>query len=221
MSRLFCAVLVLVTFSVHAQFSAPPVIISEGTESHAAAPTHFEFGMYFFAKEATIAESMDAVSRSVNLFEKEIEKEELGATEITKTTPALQDIHSTRVSVYVSLRFDVRILPDEEDRLGSFGALCDEVLALSKQFNAVATGPIFDVDDKKFHEREAVQRATESALYRAEAVAELMQSQIYEVESVKVDSVEWIQESDDPHKRATLDRMLCDVRVTVSYRHQP
>ena len=221
MLRFVCLACVFVAFSAHAQLSMQPVITSSGTTHYVATPTYFEFGFYFIAKEETIAKSIDSVASSVRQFEKALEEDELVPSVLSKTGPSLRDIHSTAVTTYIRLRFDSRIIPDDKDRLGSFGAFCDEIAALGERFKATASGPIFGVDDLEVHERSAVQQATENALYRAEAIAELMNSSIFEVEEVKVDSVEWNAESKDATLRPTIDQVVCEAHVTVTYRHQP
>ena len=221
MTRVCYFLFVLTALNAHAQFAAPPVITSTGEEQLTVVPTYFEFGFNFVAKEETIAKSIDTVAASIFQFKKYVEESEFGGVIVSESGPRLRDIHSTFVVSYLVLRFDARILPEEKDRLGSFGALCDEIVELSKRFNATAAGPLFGVEDEQTSERTAVQRATENALFRAEAIAELMSTRIYEVEKVEVDSVEWIAESIDPLMQPTIEQIVCDARVTVTYRHEP
>jgi uncharacterized protein YggE len=77
------------------------------------------------------------------------------------------------------------------------------------------------VDNPESFEQETVQRATENALFRADAIAAIMKSQIFAVRSVTISDVRWIRSTNDPETAPNLDRLVCAARVDVVYSLAP
>jgi uncharacterized protein YggE len=223
-SRSIVCVLIAVSVSMSASaqdLTSPPVITSTGIADYRVAPTRVEFSMEYITEDAPFEIAM----RQASAFEAEVRlamvELKLEAMSITARAPRIPNVSESTTVTYITLIFEVPSAADSGDQAEDFGALCDTMIAVADAVSGNLSGPFLLADIKEPHERIAVQHATENALLRAAPVAELMSSQIYEVEKVDIKSVEWIATSEDQDAAPTLDGVTCRATVEVTYRHQP
>ncbi len=194
---------------------------SKGKGTVAAQPERVEFVLKFrvtgetFEKAVIKAEPLEKKLReALNDFEPAALDIALGAIQVRSLSPP--QVYQDAV-----VRFPIQRRASGKDRATAFAKLCDRINTIASELNAGVRGPILGVDNPESFEQETVQRATENALYRADAIAAIMKSQIFAVQSVTISDVRWIRSTEDPETAPNLDRLVCDARVDVVYSLAP
>ncbi len=211
----------LVSLGVAAGAAAQPVLLSTiekmGTATVDVPPDYVTFWLH---KEATGSTFVEAVRASLEfgpVLRKELAKQELGPFELTLSAPAIPDTEKRGVWVSAQVQLSMNPFNNRETGPEMFAAVCDKMAALAPTLECFVEGPILGVQDPSAVEQAAVGLATENALPLAQAIAELMNSQIVAVDHVIVEECVW---NADPDTKATLPdmrRITCTARVRVTY----
>lgn len=206
-----------------AQGDAEPLhtIANEGTATVSAEPTHADF---WFTSSAT-GENLRAAAETALAFEEKLKKSfesnELEPASTTVSGLGIPDLHVNKALVSARVRFSLSLYSDAEKRSLSFASLCDTIRKVGESLRCSTEGPFLGIDDPEAVEQEAVARATENAFHRADTAANLMNSQIFDVQEVVVLSVEWNPPGDPLPAQPDVMRLTCAARVKVVYRYAP
>ena len=196
-------------------------IQAEGTATLLAQPERVEFVLKFREEGLTFEEAARKVESVEEALRSALEEADLSPLEISLGALQIRRLSQPVVEVSAILHFPIRRLVDDADRAAEFAKLCDRINGIARDVKAVAEGPILKVDNPEGFEQEALQRATENALYRADAISAIMKSQIYAVQSVEILGVEWVRSAGDPATAPDLDRLACVAKVNVVYSLAP
>jgi len=220
MPRGLCAVLsILITATVEAvaQPEAPPLIENEGVGIIEIEPDYAEFWLTKKAAGDSFEEAAKLVSGFEEALKAKLEELELVPYSTAVSGVSIPDIEKKEAVVSARLRFSLSSMPGGEDRVAAYGKLCDDVTKLAAATGAVLEGPFLGYGDEQRIEQQAVARATENALYKADAVASIMQSQIIAVQHVEIREVSWDSTSERVDTVPDIRRISCEARVLVSY----
>lgn len=224
MRRLFAAIAVtLLSGAATAQVTTPPpTVTSDGEAFVIAAPTFADFWFVASRAEATNLEAANVALGFRQAVQAQIDERALKPISVESagvTIPAAED-HAAAAAVRV--RFPVAQFASNDEKIKSFATLCDQLdetrAALADAYGCLLRGPILGVEDAEETEQQAVSRATENALYKADAVASLLQSQVYAVQAVEVLRAEWLLEAqENPEHAPSTTEVTCHAQVRVVY----
>lgn len=203
------------------QVVAPPIISSSNTANYRIAPTRVAFQVRGRFEHDSFQKSSEEALLFPAALNKALETLKLEPVSTQANAPHIGDISYPLMTTMTEVVFALPILSDPLERAAGFARLCDDMLKAAATVNGEVSGPRLFVNEKKRHEHNAVQQATESALIHAQSVADLMETDIYEVEAVRIVTVEWVESSGNRETAPTLDGISCVVESVVSYRHQP
>lgn len=216
--------LILLTVSAMpavSQVVTPPIISISNTAKYRIAPTRVAFQVHGRFEQ----ESFQASSEQARLFSaalnNALETLKLKPLSTQVNAPHIGDISYPLITTTTDVVFELPILSDPLERAAGFARMCDDMVKVAATVNGELSGPRFFVNETIRHEHNAVQQATESALIHAQSVADLMKTDIYEVEAVRIVTVKWVESSGNQETAPTLDGVSCVVESVVSYRHQP
>jgi hypothetical protein len=121
----------------------------------------------------------------------------------------------------VWVRYPAPVFHNAIDPEEQFGTFVQRIRNLGKQAGCRVLGPFFEPADREVHEQETIARATEQALYKAEAAARVLRTRIYTVEKIEVLEIEWFHEAelapDKDEPVASVRGVPCRARVKVTY----
>lgn len=214
------AVLLAVS-AVWAQVSPSPIVENTGYATVYGIPSHAEFWLHYEA----LGENIEAAMTKAIAFGEELQKQlvqaELQPGESGLDAPAIppeQTAGEEKVVVISSwLRFP--LAPFSKPDVGplQFARLCDKVSALGVALGCRVSGPHLEVADKDSLSRAAVTAATENAFSAAEAIAGVLRSAIFAVDSVQILDIEYNQPLETQTYEPTLKQVSCTARVRVVY----
>lgn len=209
------------SWTVFAQNTPPSTITSTGEASQHAAPTHVEFQFSASFEETTLVSSTEKANAFPAQFRETVKTRKLDESQLTFRLPSVNSVNSNVVTVHGTMRFSLPGATDPDDLVLEYAALCDAVAALGKAAHAIVHGPKLIVEDSDLFEQQTLKRATENALYKADAVAQILNTRIYEVRSVEIQELRWHLDKKDPKTAPGLDRLTCTAKVSLTYLHQP
>ena len=196
-------------------------ITSTGEASENVNPTHIEFQFSVLFEENSLVGSTGKAIAFPDTFRELIEKRNLDESQLTFRSPYVDSVNSSEVTVRGTMRFPLPGGTDLEEQILKYAALCDAVAALGKAAQASIEGPQLIVKDADLFEQETLKRATENALYKADAIAQILNTQIYEVKSVEVQELLWNTDTNNTDTAPGIDRLTCSAKVSLTYLHQP
>ena len=219
MTRTLCGLLLGCFAAVAAaQDFATPTIVSEGTATISVQPEFVSFGIERYAG----GESAKAAVAEANAFEEELraalDEAELTAAEFT--LGAVTFVDRTSVRRRADLRFSMGGFDTPDDRANHVADLVDRVSAVCDKLEAGSWGPYLEPASKETAEQTAVERATENALYRADAIATLIAGQIMSVVQATIVDVSWGDSNEEKGGEfglGTVKALECTARVEVAY----
>lgn len=217
------AVVMACTFalSAHGQTDPPPTIDCVGTADISFEPDYVEFWLTFRAS----GDSLEQAVEKTLPFEKKLldalDDSDFRGADVTMSGVGISDLLENRTIMSARVRFAVPRAVDAEERALEFASLCDEVKRIGGALESIAEGPFLGVNEAEAAEQDAIARATENALYKADAVAALMESNIYAVQTVSVLDVKWNDPGTPPTAVPDIVRITCKARVKVVYKYSP
>lgn len=221
MGALVCAVQLVAALTPYAaaQNDSLSTIDAAGEASVSTQPDYVDFWLTFRATANTFEESArKAVPFEENLT-KALEKKELVPASVVVSGLSIPSMNVPEAVVSARVRVQLLRFSPDEDKGVAFGALCDTIAGIAKTLGCAVEGPELQSDERETLEQDAVARATENALYRADAIAALMDSEIYAVQSVSVLDVKWSSATGEKDTLPDLKRITCTARVKVVYRY--
>ncbi len=221
MRKLFSTVLVLGVFQMGWTQDLPPTIEGEGVATIEAQPERVEFTLKFHLTGESFEEAAQKAAPLEDSLTEALENFDPPASAVTFGAIRIRSLSPSAVDVSAIIRFPIRRLADAAECTAAFAKLFDRMNKLARQLSATVEEPTLGVDNPEGFEQEAVQRATENAFFRADAVAAIIKSQIYAVRSVKILDVEWVRSAEDPATAPDLDRLVCAASVQVVYALAP
>ena len=205
-----------------AQSGATQVITSTGDAQGKAIPTHLEFQILATFDEGSFAKGIAAANAFPAKLKEALKANDLESAVVTSRVPAIDEINSNQVIARTSLRIPAPSGANSPDELLlKYATMCDAVIELSKSTQAEIAGPVLTTDNAELVEQDTLKRATENALYKADAIAQILNTHIFEVQSVVIDSLTWHSETDDVSIAPGVDSLTCSAKVTLTYLHQP
>ena len=214
--------LLLLPIAASAQTEAAATIDSVGVATIDVTPDYVEFWLTLRASAASLTESAQSVLPFRDRLTAELEKGQLLPSSVNVSGASIPDANENDVVVSARVRFPISQSSNREDKTQTFAATAQKMRAVGKSLGCTLDGPFLGVEQTEPIEREAVARATENALYKADAVAGLMESPIFEVESVSVLEVVWNREALAPVPTSQdVERITCTGRVKVVYKFAP
>ena len=207
------------------QAEQPATIISEGEGTVNVPPAVVALELTVTQQGDTFAAAMQPLVDFEDQLRAAFQDAELKPLEVTVSGVRLTQLESTKTAtITATIRFDMAPITTAESPAEEFAARIDQIHAVA---TAVAGGelsdPTFEAADPQTLEQDAVSRATENALYRADAVATLMESRIYAVQRVHIQEVQWLtgDAAALPAEMPSLDNITCRARVEVEYLYAP
>jgi uncharacterized protein YggE len=214
---------VLLSATAWAQVATPPpTVTSDGEAFVTAAPA---FADFWFMAQRIDATNLDAATVALGFrqaVQAQLEERALKPLSVQGSGVQVHAPNVNTAAVSVRVRFPVVQFASNDEKVKAFATLCDEAAAirsaLEEQFGCALRGPILGVENPEDAEQQAVSRATENALYKADAVASLLQSQVFAVQAVDVLGTEWLLEPQaDPEHAPSVTEVTCRGRVRVVY----
>jgi uncharacterized protein YggE len=102
-----------------------------------------------------------------------------------------------------------------------FAGLCDNLRAVAAQVGTSIDGPLLIVSDDDGIVRSAVTKATENAYPPAEAIARELNSNVYAVAAVTVESLVWNAAPEVRAAQPAIRQVSCTATVRVAYEVVP
>ena len=200
------------------QVEAPPIVESDGDAQIEVPPAYAEFSLEYRRMETTLKASTNRVLRFEEDLRKALKQADLLPISVRVSGVRFDGLPDTQARVLAHVRFTVDPLSTPEDRAHRTAEVSDSLHEIAKLLNAEIKGPYYGIDNKEAVEQEAIARATENALYKADAVALVMNISIVAVQSVRVLDVNWGQEAATAgERRADADRLVCTARTRIVY----
>jgi uncharacterized protein YggE len=194
---------------------------SNGRATVAAQPERVEFVLKFRVRGETFEEAVTKAEPLEEKLREALDDFEPAALDIALGAIQIRSLSPPQVYQDAVVRFPIQRRTSGKDRATAFAKLCDRINTVASELSADVRSPVLGVDNPESFEQETVQRATENALYRADAIAAIMKSQIFAVQSVTISDVRWIHSTEDPETAPNLDRLVCAARVNVVYSLAP
>ncbi|MFO7975351.1 MAG: SIMPL domain-containing protein [Candidatus Hydrogenedentota bacterium] len=193
-------------------------ITSSGEASIETAPDRAEFWLYFKVTGTTLEEAAQKIKNiQVNTL-RLLKDREITPLETVFTAPNIPDANTRTVTFAMRVQFTVgRLATGVDEPVFKIAELCDAMRGVAEHTDALLTGPILNVSQKKDVERNAIMRAMENALPHAEAAAESMSTDIATILDVRVVQVAWNQEPDYAADQPDSQRAVCQAKVDVVY----
>lgn len=209
----FCAL----AFGVCAQEGAVPVILSRGEATVDTIPTYADFWLHKKASGETNLEAVEKASDLETRINKELETRSLSPKEAVLSGMAFGEAASREASVSVRLRFNATPFSTATEGPKDFAKLCDTLNELATALGCDLQGPKLGTTDEQSVSDAAVARAVEKAYAGARAAAEIMEAQIFAVNSVEVVGLVWNAAPDAASVQPDIRRLTCTATVKVGY----
>lgn len=212
-----CCSLVVVLAAASVAQVAQSTITNEGKATVFAMP---EFADFWITKTIE-GPSREELAAALRRFPAElriaIDEAALKPVQIESSSPRITGVDANGGEALALLRFSISRMQGDEESAKAFGRLLDQVKALAEKLGAKIEGPNLEASQPETVEQDAVSRATENALYRADAIAALMGARILAVQSAKVVEVTWDRGRESGNALTGMDRIECTARVEVTY----
>ena len=144
--------------------------IESGGSATVPIPADFaEFWLTFKTKDLELVEGAKKSLAFEDSLRKALEAAELSPILIQVSGVGIPDLNENVTVVTGRVRYRLSHYTTQEDRTLSFAGLCEKMRAVGASLQCITEGPGLGVDEKEAIEQEAVARATENALYHAEA----------------------------------------------------
>lgn len=207
--------------SVSARGVEAPTITSRGEASSTVLPTRLEFKLQAsYAGDGLESAMADALGLPEQ-FEELLNERGLEKVDVVFRSPMISNAGDGVVEVKGTLRVGVPRGSDREEQAIRFAELCSDLVSLGRELNVAIGGPELVVEEREVVEQETLKRATENALYKADAIALVLKTQIYEVQSVDVVELVWHDDISDAENGPGLDGVTCSATVSLTYLHSP
>lgn len=202
-----------------AQDESFPTVESIGEARIEVPPAYTEFSLELRKTDSTLEASADQVLLFEENLRKTLKKEDLLTASIQMSGVHFDGLPSTEAAILARIRFTLDPHATPGTRARRTAKVSDGMLKLAALLDCEVRGPFYGVDDREAIEQEAIARATENALYKADAVAMVMNVSIVAVQSVRVLEVNWGQEDAAAGaERADAKRLVCTARTKIVYR---
>ncbi len=205
---------------VHAQEELETTISSEGTATIEVEPAVAVFRMVRSVTGATtVAAAAETALGLETALKESLAEKSLIPESVEMMGVRVVDIETKTVETSATIRFPLEgATPDS--RAKNLAALCDDVASVAKKVECKLEGPFLEPLDREAQEQVAITRATENALYKADAAAAAMQSRIEIVRTAVVEETSWDTEGPLGAVPADSLRLLCHARVKMVYKIQ-
>lgn len=203
------------------EIEALHAITSEGSAVVSVAPSVVDFWLTSRFAGDSLREAAEKALAFEEKLKELLESRELKPDSLTVSGVSIPDLKVKEAVVSARVRFALSLYSDAEERSLSLAKLCDAVRELGDALKCSAEGPFLGVAEREGVEQDAVARAVENALSKADAVSSLMDSQIVDVQEVVVQGVEWNPAGEPLPTLPDVQRLTCQARVTVVYRYMP
>lgn len=203
-------------FSAPAQ-DAVPVILSPGEATVDTIPTYADFWLHKKASGETNLEAVEKASELEANINKELEARSLSPKDAVLSGMALGEAAGREASVSVRLRFNATPYSTATEGPKDFAKLCDTLNELAAALGCELQGPQLGTSEEQSVSDAAVARAVEKAYAGARAAAEVMDSQIYAVNSVELVGVAWNAAPGVASAQPDIRRLTCTATVKVGY----
>jgi len=213
--------MLILASNASAQDATPPTITSIGEASEDTVPTHVEFKFSAAFEESTFAAGAEKANAFPEMLTELLKSQKLDESLLTFRSPHIDSVNKNVVTLRGIIRFALPGATDSEEQVLKFAALCDSVAELAKAARSTFLGPKLIVENSDLLEQETLKRATENALYKADAIAQILNTRIYEVKSVKILEIQWHSDTKKLESAPGLDRLTCTAKVLLTYLHQP
>jgi uncharacterized protein YggE len=215
------AVIVLMGLAVPDEATAqeidPARVVSEGVGTVYAPPSHVSFWLHFKLPSEDLESGLVAGRLSEEQFRSYLSGREFRAASIDVYPPAVLSLEEGTSQVSVELRFSMAGLVGGEIGTEKFGALCDAMKLLGKEFTCQVSGPHMILGEEAVVIQEAVQEAVRAAFTAASGAATALGSSLQAVQRISIRSVEWNAPPDTEASYPNIESVACTVRVSVTY----
>lgn len=187
---------------------------SEGVATVETRPDTVTFTLSRHASGDTLTSATDELVSFESDLRQVLAAAELNTSTLQVSGLMIPDVKTPYVSRKATVKMGLPSTGNSKDDLELYADLCARIVEASKQLGCQVLGPTLTSSDRQLVEQEAVRRATENAFYKADSVADLMNSEIYQVSHVAILSTEWTEPSGtdtDPWIAR------CTARVRVTY----
>lgn len=223
----FALVLIACVLSLRAwpQEEIPATIVSEGKGSINVAPAVMTFEIETMHQADSFAAAAEPLADFEARLRTALEEANLKPLELSVGGLLLAEIDLVKTAIVAAtIRFDTAPLSNAESPAKELAARVDQINSVAATIaDGKITGPTFEAADPQAAEQNAISRATENALYRADAVATLMESRIYAVQSVRIRDVQWLtsETAASAAQAPSLQNITCQASVEVEYLYAP
>jgi len=207
-----------IAVGAYSQNAAIPTVSSEGVATERTAATSVAFILKYALKDETRRAAAEKALAFPARVRNELSERKLRTQSVEDSGVEIPSLHIrvSDASISVRVRFSIVRFSSDDDKTKAYASLCDDMAALARDLECTIFGPTLEAEDPELVEQEAIARATENALYQADAVAPLLESQIFAVQAVEVLEVKWLTGSGSSFGVGALTRR-CYARVRVVY----
>ena len=192
-------------------------ITNEGKATVFAMPEFADFWITKSAESQNYEELAAALRKFPADLRAAIDEAGLKPVQIEASSPRITSVGVVSGEASALLRFSISRMQGDEESAKAFGRLCDQLKALAEKLQTKIDGPNLGPSQPETVEQDAVSRATENALYRADAIAALMGARILAIQSAKVLEITWDRGRESGNVLTGMDRIECTARVEVTY----
>jgi uncharacterized protein YggE len=195
----------------------PTTIRNEGKATVFATPEFVDFWITKTIEGPSFEELTAGLRRFPVELRAAIDEAGLKPVQIEASSPRIASVGVGSGEASALLRFSISRMQGDEETAKAYGRVCDQLKALAEKVGAKIDGPNLEAAQPETVEQDAVSRATENALYRADAIAALMGARILAVQIAKVIEVKWDRGRENGNVLTGMDRIECAARVEVTY----
>lgn len=217
----FGAVFLLAAPCALAQGGPAPIVENTGQATVYGVPSYAEFWLHFEASGETLEAAMAMAGAFGENLQKQLLQAELQPGESGIDAPGIPPGQTEDgdkvVLISAWLRFPFAPFSKPEVGLIQFARLCDKVYSLGRALDCRVSGPHLETADKESLARAAVTAATENAYSAAEAIAGVLRSAVFAVDSVQILDIEYNRPLDTQTYEPNFKQVSCTARVRVVY----
>ncbi len=213
-SMVACLFLSLPAFS---QTLPAPMVVSPGEATVYGTPAYADFWLHFESKDADVERAIAGANSFGGDVQRLMTEEELRASEFEVSAPAVIALAENTAKVSARLRFTLTNYTKPEEGPRQFGRLCDTIKRIAEALECEAEGPVLGTTESEELARSAVAAAVEQAYPKADAVAGILKSTVYAVDTIEIGDVTFNQALDTRWEEPNLRQISCSARVKVTY----
>jgi hypothetical protein len=223
---LYCRMLLIGCFVSFAAQAQPPVesvprVIREASSTLYAPATHADFRLEKTITSESLEAGMQDALALPDRLRALFQEWDLHPAETLFPAPEIDDIAGKTIRCTALIRFTLTGYAAPDNGVPRFAALCDRLIAAAEKLGAALSGPDLVMAGEEELMRRAIEAAVAEAYPAADAVANVLNSNIYAVEKVEILEIGWDYTPERRTPQTPMKQAACTARVRVTYSITP